>query len=87
MAMASFAADHADEAAFPAALLLIMLLFLLVQDQIDRRDPKLALAPIEEPELPFASLPVARTAPTRQPLHLPGDIWTASRLLADKENA
>jgi hypothetical protein len=34
------------KAAFPALLLLCVVLFLLVQDQIDRRDPKLAQAPV-----------------------------------------
>lgn len=31
---------------FPFLLLLLVLLFLLVQHEIDRRDPKLALAPV-----------------------------------------
>ena len=34
------------KSAFPFFLLLIVLLFLVVQDRIDRRDPKLALAPV-----------------------------------------
>ena len=38
----------------PLALFVILVLFLLVQNRIDRRDPKLAAAPIEaEPELEF----------------------------------
>jgi hypothetical protein len=38
----------------PLALLVIVLLFLLVQNRIDRRDPKLAVAPASaEPELTF----------------------------------
>jgi hypothetical protein len=38
----------------PLALFVIVLLFLLVQNQIDRRDPKLAAAPVTaEPELTF----------------------------------
>jgi hypothetical protein len=38
----------------PLALLVVVLLFLLVQNQIDRRDPKLAAAPVlAEPELSF----------------------------------
>jgi hypothetical protein len=41
-------------AAFPGVLLVIAGLFLLVQDSIDRRDPKLALAPIHpDPDLRF----------------------------------
>jgi hypothetical protein len=38
----------------PLALFVIVLLFLLVQNRIDRRDPKLAAAPVDaEPELTF----------------------------------
>lgn len=40
----------------PLALLAIVLLFLLAQNRIDRRDPKLAAAPVEaEPELGFTA--------------------------------
>jgi len=40
----------------PLALLAIVLLFLLAQNRIDRRDPKLAAAPVEaEPELDFTA--------------------------------
>jgi hypothetical protein len=43
----------------PLALFIIVLLFLLVQNRIDRRDPKLAAAPVNaEPELTFG--PVLR---------------------------
>ena len=36
----------------------VVLIFLLVQDQLDRRDPKLALAPLdEEPPLRFEEVP------------------------------
>jgi hypothetical protein len=46
----------AARAAFPVLLLAIMVVFLLVQDRIDRKDPKLALAPMHaEPDLPFDS--------------------------------
>jgi hypothetical protein len=46
----------AAKAAFPMLLLLIVVAFLLVQDRIDRKDPKLALAPTHaEPDLPFDS--------------------------------
>ena len=39
----------------PLALLAIVVLFLLAQNRIDRRDPKLAAAPVEaEPELDFS---------------------------------
>ncbi len=35
-------------------VLLLVLAFLVVQDRIDRRDPKLALAPVyPDPDLPF----------------------------------
>jgi hypothetical protein len=38
----------------PLALFVIVVLFLLVQNRIDRRDPKLAAAPVAaEPELEF----------------------------------
>jgi hypothetical protein len=38
----------------PLALLFVVVLFLLVQNRIDRRDPKLAAAPVTaEPELSF----------------------------------
>jgi hypothetical protein len=40
--------------AFPLILLIVAALFLLVQDRIDRRDPKLAHAPLHaRPDLPF----------------------------------
>jgi hypothetical protein len=39
---------------FPLGVLLLLLLFLLLQDRIDRRDPKLALAPEHgEPDVRF----------------------------------
>jgi hypothetical protein len=48
----------AEKASFPLFSLLIVILFLLVQDRIDRRDPKLALAPVHaEPDLGFTGLP------------------------------
>jgi hypothetical protein len=41
---------------FPVALIVVLVLFLLLQDRFDRKDPKLALAPIyPEPDLPFES--------------------------------
>jgi hypothetical protein len=41
----------------PLALFVIVLLFLLVQNRIDRRDPKLAAAPVTaEPELTFGPI-------------------------------
>jgi len=40
--------------AFPLALLLIVGAFLLVQDRLDRRDPRLALAPVGPDVLEFA---------------------------------
>jgi len=40
-------------------LFLVLLLFLAVQDRIDRNDPKLALAPVYgEPDLPFDMPPL-----------------------------
>ena len=45
----------ATRSAFPIALLLLVALFLAVQNRIDRRDPKLALAPVGvEPDLEFS---------------------------------
>lgn len=51
--------DHVDEAAFPVLLLLLVLVYLGVQDRVDRRDPKLAMAPAAEPELGFPEHPTA----------------------------
>jgi len=52
----------AQRSAIPIGALLIAALFLLVQDRLDRRDPKLALAPLGPPtvvemeeDLPTAS--------------------------------
>jgi hypothetical protein len=43
---------------FPLGVLFLLALFLLVQDRIDRRDPKLALAPeYPEPDVPFPASP------------------------------
>jgi hypothetical protein len=39
--------------AFPLALALIVLLFVAVQNRIDRKDPKLALAPVAPDLLRF----------------------------------
>jgi hypothetical protein len=48
---------------FPLSVLVLLVLFLLLQDRIDRRDPKLALAPEHaEPDLRFSPAP-ARQAP------------------------
>ena len=47
-----------EQGGFPAVLVGVVLIFLLVQDQLDRRDPKLALAPLdEEPPLRFEEVP------------------------------
>ncbi len=44
----------AERAAFPVLLMIVMALFFLLQDRIDRRDPKLALAPVHaDPRLDF----------------------------------
>ena len=54
--------EVASAARFPMVLLIAMVLFLLLQDSIDRRDPKLALAPVfPEPDVEF---------PTEQPADL-----------------
>jgi hypothetical protein len=46
-------------ARLPLGLLLIALLFLLIQHEIDRRDPKLALAPsYADPDLAFDDVPI-----------------------------
>jgi hypothetical protein len=51
---ASVVAGATRQAAFPGLMLVLALLFLLVQDRIDRHDPKLALAPVHaDPDLPF----------------------------------
>ena len=47
----------AEKSAFPGLLLAFCGVFLVIQDRIDRRDPKLALAPIDaDPELEFLPL-------------------------------
>jgi hypothetical protein len=52
---------HADEAAFPLLLLAVVIAYLMLQDNIDRRDPKLALAPMyDDPELDFVPLALVR---------------------------
>ena len=46
--------DVVSRPALPLALLFVVVVFLLVQNRIDRRDPKLAAAPVEgDPELGF----------------------------------
>jgi hypothetical protein len=46
-----------ERSAFPLILLIIVAVFLVIQDQIDRRDPKLALAPVyAEPDVGFRPL-------------------------------
>jgi hypothetical protein len=45
-ALARVAAQGGRDSRYPLFLLLLLLLFLLVQRRIDRRDPKLALAPL-----------------------------------------
>jgi hypothetical protein len=46
-------ASAARQVAFPFALTLIVVTFLLIQNRLDRRDPKLAFAPIGPDVLPF----------------------------------
>src|SRR5438034_4043969 len=48
------AAEAAKQVAFPLALALIVVAFLLLQHRLDRRDPKLALAPIVPDVLRFS---------------------------------
>jgi hypothetical protein len=56
------AEEVAERSAFPAGLTLMMVGFFAVQDRIDRRDPKLALAPVHsEPDLPFVHPPTGAT--------------------------
>jgi hypothetical protein len=42
--------DGRDHGTFPLALLAIVIFFLIVQNRIDRRDPKLALAAVSADE-------------------------------------
>lgn len=58
-------ARNADTAAFPLLLVLLLVGYLALQDQIDRRDPKLAMAPVAEPELDFPTPP--RPVPKARP--------------------
>ena len=54
--MAKAAGVAAEKTAFPVLLLGLCGLFLVAQDRVDRRDPKLALAPIfADPEMPFVA--------------------------------
>lgn len=62
---------RSDDAAFPLGLILLVLGFLSVQDRLDRRDPKLAQAPVNEPALDFPDRP----RPVSRPLPRP---WVAS---------
>jgi hypothetical protein len=49
---------NADKSVFPGSLLFVVGGFLAVQNQIDRRDPKLALAPTSaDTDLEFDPLP------------------------------
>ena len=41
------ATEAARQAAFPLALALLVIAFLMVQNRLDRKDPKLALAPVD----------------------------------------
>lgn len=42
-----------EKVAFPMVLVVIVLVFLAVQDRIDRNDPKLAAAPLWSEDLEF----------------------------------
>ena len=55
--------NAALRSAFPLILILLALIFLAVQDRIDRKDPKLALAPARpDPQLSFPS-PISLQSP------------------------
>jgi hypothetical protein len=57
-AISKLVAPVVERTAFPLILLIVAGLFLLVQDRIDRRDPKLARAPLHaRPDLPFLPPP------------------------------
>jgi hypothetical protein len=57
------AAEATKRAAFPLVLLALVILFLAVQDRIDRRDPKLAQAPVHAgDDLDFGPPPSRRGA-------------------------
>jgi hypothetical protein len=59
------AAEVAKRSTIPITLLVIVVLFLLVQDRLDRNDPKLALAPVyPDPELSFGPNPFAGPFPS-----------------------
>ena len=52
--IAQVAAEVGKRSAFPTGLLVLVVIFLTLQNRIDRRDPKLALAPVHPtPDLPF----------------------------------
>ena len=62
-----FAEAVAERSTIPLSLLLVVGFFLLVQDRLDRNDPKLALAPVyPDPELRFGPRP-PRTSPRAAP--------------------
>jgi hypothetical protein len=48
--------DVLTQPQYPLALVALAFLFVLVQGQVDRRDPKLALAPVRDPDLRFGAL-------------------------------
>ena len=55
----------AGHTGFPLGVLFLLALFLLVQDRIDRRDPKLALAPVyPDPDVAFPVTPRSPDDPT-----------------------
>jgi hypothetical protein len=45
--LASTAGEAVQRFAFPLSLTIFVLIFLLIQGEIDRRDPKLAFAPVD----------------------------------------
>ena len=48
-----FARELAEHAPFPVALLVVIGIFLWIQNRIDRKDPKLAAAALDEETLRF----------------------------------
>jgi len=51
------------EPAFPTSLIFLVAAFLAVQHHIDRKDPKLAMAPVVDVELEFVQLPRVHSRP------------------------
>ena len=62
----------ADHGGFPTFLIFVVILFLIVQDRLDRRDPKLAAAPLRpETDLVFTEEPSTPTPADTRPQEVP----------------